>query len=64
MEGGRLFKRCDWLLRENRRLDRAEYCINLDGGEFEKEQRKRLPAGMQLAKKFNVDSIRIVHRRA
>jgi len=29
----------------------AEYCINLDGGEFEKVKGKRLLAGLQAAKR-------------
>src|SRR3979411_776061 len=32
----------DWLLKEHRNWIDAEYCINLDGGEFEREKSKRL----------------------
>src|SRR5262249_31226034 len=33
----------------------AEYCINLDGGEFEKSQGKRLQAAVQASEKVYVD---------
>src|SRR5712664_2210873 len=41
----------DWLLREHRDWIDAEYCINLDGGEFEKDKDKRLLAGIQASEK-------------
>jgi len=45
----------DWLLRKHRDWIDAEYCINLDGGEFEKNQDQRLLAGLQAAEKVYVD---------
>jgi len=45
----------DWLLREHRDWVDAEYCINLDGGEFEKDKDKRLLAGIQASEKVYVD---------
>src|ERR1700687_1038252 len=45
----------DWLLREHRDWIEAEYCINLDGGEFEKDKDKRLLAGIQASEKVYVD---------
>jgi acetylornithine deacetylase/succinyl-diaminopimelate desuccinylase-like protein len=45
----------DWLLKEHRGWIDAEYCINLDGGEFEKEKSKRLLAGIQASEKVYVD---------
>jgi acetylornithine deacetylase/succinyl-diaminopimelate desuccinylase-like protein len=45
----------DWLLREHRDWIDAEYCINLDGGEFEKNKDKRLLAAVQASEKVYVD---------
>src|SRR6266403_567796 len=45
----------DWLLKEHRDWIDAEYCINLDGGEFEKGKDKRLLAGVQASEKVYVD---------
>src|SRR3977135_3146519 len=45
----------DWLLKEHRDWIDAEYCINLDGGEFEKDNDKRLLAGIQASEKVYVD---------
>src|SRR2546429_8159788 len=45
----------DWLLREHRDWIDSEYCINLDGGEFEKDKDKRLLAGIQASEKVYVD---------
>jgi acetylornithine deacetylase/succinyl-diaminopimelate desuccinylase-like protein len=45
----------DWLLRKHRDWIDAEYSINLDGGEFEKNQDQRLLAGLQAAEKVYVD---------
>jgi len=53
-EGGN-FNGVDWLLKEHRDWIEAEYCINLDGGEFEKEKGKRLLAGIQASEKVYVD---------
>jgi acetylornithine deacetylase/succinyl-diaminopimelate desuccinylase-like protein len=53
-EGGN-FNGVDWLLKEHRNWIDAEYCINLDGGEFEKEKGQRLLAGIQASEKVYVD---------
>jgi acetylornithine deacetylase/succinyl-diaminopimelate desuccinylase-like protein len=53
-EGGN-FNGVDWLLKEHRNWIDAEYCINLDGGEFEKEKGKRLLAGIQASEKVYLD---------
>src|SRR5713101_6833318 len=45
----------DWLIKKHRDWIEAEYCINLDGGEFEKEKGKRLLAGLQASEKVYVD---------
>ena len=45
----------DWLLKNHRDWIEAEYCINLDGGEFEKDHGKRLLAGIQAGEKVYVD---------
>jgi len=45
----------DWLIRNHRDWIAAEYAINLDGGEFEKDQDKRLLAGLQASEKVYVD---------
>src|SRR3977135_1763093 len=45
----------DWLLKGHRDWVDAEYCINLDGGEFEKDKDKRLLAGIQASEKVYVD---------
>src|SRR5438552_10362865 len=45
----------DWLLKEHRDWIDAEYCINLDGGEFEKDKDKRRLAGIQASEKVYVD---------
>jgi len=45
----------DWLLREHRDWIEAEYCINLDGGEFEKDKGKLLSAAIQASEKVYVD---------
>jgi len=45
----------DWLLTNHRDWIEAEYAINLDGGEFEKDKGKRLLAGLQAAEKVYVD---------
>jgi acetylornithine deacetylase/succinyl-diaminopimelate desuccinylase-like protein len=53
-EGGR-FNGVEWLLREHRDWVDAEYCINLDGGEFEQQHGKRLLAAMQGSEKVYAD---------
>jgi len=45
----------DWLVREHRDWIDAEYCINLDGGEFEKDKGKLLSAAIQASEKVYVD---------
>jgi acetylornithine deacetylase/succinyl-diaminopimelate desuccinylase-like protein len=45
----------DWLMKEHRDWIDAEYCINLDGGEFEKENGKPVLAAIQASEKVYVD---------
>src|SRR5579885_3410799 len=45
----------DWLLKNHRDWVDAEYCINLDGGEFEKDKGKRLQAAVQASEKVYAD---------
>jgi acetylornithine deacetylase/succinyl-diaminopimelate desuccinylase-like protein len=45
----------DWLLTTHRNWIEAEYCINLDGGEFEKDRGRQLLAGLQASEKVYVD---------
>jgi acetylornithine deacetylase/succinyl-diaminopimelate desuccinylase-like protein len=45
----------NWLLTQHRDWMDAEYCINLDGGEFEKENGKRILAAIQASEKVYVD---------
>ncbi|HYL84439.1 MAG TPA: M20/M25/M40 family metallo-hydrolase [Candidatus Angelobacter sp.] len=54
-EEGGSFNGVDWLLKEHRDWVDAEYCINLDGGEFEKDHGKRILAGIQASEKVYVD---------
>jgi acetylornithine deacetylase/succinyl-diaminopimelate desuccinylase-like protein len=54
-EEGGSFNGVDWLLREHRNWVDAQYCINLDSGEFEKDKDKRLLAGIQASEKVYVD---------
>jgi len=53
-EGGD-YNGIDWLLKEHRDWIDAEYCINLDGGEFEKQKDKRLLAALQASEKVYAD---------
>jgi acetylornithine deacetylase/succinyl-diaminopimelate desuccinylase-like protein len=53
-EGGD-YNGVDWLLKNHRDLIDAEYCINLDGGEFEKRGDQRLRAAIQASEKVYVD---------
>jgi acetylornithine deacetylase/succinyl-diaminopimelate desuccinylase-like protein len=53
-EGGD-YNGIDWLIKEHRDWIEAEYCINLDGGEFEKEKGKRVLAGIQASEKVYAD---------
>lgn len=45
----------DWLLKEHRDWINAEYCINLDGGEFERLRGERVLAGLQASEKVYAD---------
>src|SRR3984893_9994980 len=45
----------EWLLKEHRDWVDAEYCINLDGGEFIKQNGKRLMIAMQGSEKVYAD---------
>ncbi|HEY1422068.1 MAG TPA: M20/M25/M40 family metallo-hydrolase [Candidatus Acidoferrum sp.] len=45
----------DWLLTNHRDWIDAEYSINLDGGEFEKDHGKHLLAGLQASEKVYAD---------
>jgi len=45
----------DWLLKNHRDWIAAEYAINLDGGEFERDHDKHLLAGLQAGEKVYVD---------
>src|SRR3984893_10641486 len=53
-EGGN-YNGVEWLLKEHRDWIDAEYCINLDGGEFEQQKGKRLLAAMQASEKVYAD---------
>lgn len=53
-EGGN-FNGVDWLLKEHRDWIDAEYCINLDGGEFLKLKEKLLLTALQASEKVYVD---------
>jgi acetylornithine deacetylase/succinyl-diaminopimelate desuccinylase-like protein len=45
----------DWLLKEHKDWINAEYCINLDGGEFERLRGERVLAGLQASEKVYAD---------
>ena len=53
-EGGN-FNGVQWLLKNHRDWIDAEYCINLDGGEFEKDRGRRVMAAMQGSEKVYAD---------
>jgi acetylornithine deacetylase/succinyl-diaminopimelate desuccinylase-like protein len=53
-EGGN-YNGVDWLLKMHKDWIDAEYCINLDGGEFEKLKGKRVLAGLQASEKVYAD---------
>ena len=53
-EGGD-FNGVDWLIKEHRDWIDAEFCINLDGGEFEMLKGKRELAGLQASEKVYAD---------
>src|SRR3974377_2228009 len=54
-EEGGSYNGIDWLLKEHRGWIDAEYCINLDGGEFERADGKRVRAGLQASEKVYAD---------
>jgi len=54
-EEGGSFNGVDWLVKQHRDWIDAEYCVNLDGGEFEKDKGQRLLAGIQASEKVYVD---------
>lgn len=45
----------DWLLKTHREWIDADYCVNLDGGDFMSEQGKRIYTAMQASEKVYVD---------
>ena len=53
-EGGN-YNGVEWLLKEHRDWVDAEYCVNLDGGEFVKQNGKRLMTAMQGSEKVYAD---------
>ncbi len=53
-EGGD-FNGVDWLIKQHREWIEAEFCINLDGGEFEMLKGKRELAGLQASEKVYAD---------
>jgi acetylornithine deacetylase/succinyl-diaminopimelate desuccinylase-like protein len=53
-EGGD-YNGIDWLLKTHKDWIDAEYCINLDGGEFEKVKGKRVLASLQASEKVYAD---------
>jgi acetylornithine deacetylase/succinyl-diaminopimelate desuccinylase-like protein len=53
-EGGN-YNGVDWLLREHKDWIDAEFCINLDGGEFERLGGQRVLAGLQASEKVYAD---------
>lgn len=53
-EGGN-YNGVDWLIKEHKDWIDAEYCINLDGGEFEKLRGKAVLAGLQASEKVYAD---------
>ncbi len=53
-EGGN-FNGVDWLVKNRRDAIDAEYCINLDGGEFEKNGSQRILTAIQASEKVYAD---------
>jgi acetylornithine deacetylase/succinyl-diaminopimelate desuccinylase-like protein len=53
-EGGN-FNGVDWLVKNHRDWIDAEYCINLDGGEFEKNGSQRILTAIQASEKVYAD---------
>ncbi len=54
-EEGGSYNGVDWLIKEHRDWIDAEYCINLDGGEFEKQGDNRLLTAIQASEKIYAD---------
>ena len=54
-EEGGSYNGVDWLVKEHRDWIDAEYCINLDGGEFEKQGNNRLLTAIQASEKVYAD---------
>ena len=54
-EEGGSYNGVDWLVKEHRDWIDAEYCINLDGGEFEKQGDHRLLTAIQASEKVYAD---------
>jgi acetylornithine deacetylase/succinyl-diaminopimelate desuccinylase-like protein len=50
-----MYNGVDWLIKQHRDWIDAEFCINLDGGEFEKRGDQRLRAAIQTSEKVYVD---------
>jgi acetylornithine deacetylase/succinyl-diaminopimelate desuccinylase-like protein len=53
-EGGN-FNGVDWLVKNHREWIDAEYCINLDGGEFERNGNQRVLTAIQASEKVYAD---------
>src|SRR3984885_15503546 len=53
-EGGN-FNGVDWLVKNHREWIDAEYCINLDGGEFERNGNQRILTAIQASEKVYAD---------
>jgi acetylornithine deacetylase/succinyl-diaminopimelate desuccinylase-like protein len=54
-EEGGSYNGVDWLIKEHRDWIDAEYCINLDGGEFERQDSHRLLTAIQASEKVYAD---------
>jgi len=54
-EEGGSYNGVDWLLKEHREWIDAEYCINLDAGEFERQGGHRLLTAIQASEKVYAD---------
>jgi acetylornithine deacetylase/succinyl-diaminopimelate desuccinylase-like protein len=54
-EEGGSYNGVDWLIKEHRDWIDAEYCINLDGGEFERQNSHRLLTAIQASEKVYAD---------
>jgi acetylornithine deacetylase/succinyl-diaminopimelate desuccinylase-like protein len=54
-EEGGSYNGVDWLIKEHREWIDAEFCINLDGGEFERQGDHRLLTAIQASEKVYAD---------